>query len=154
MDLSRRGFFKGVAALFAGAVAAQLASCTTGPAPLAVAQEPIVEVVKERRVARWLHPGHINKYKHEILAHAVPQEVLTIRTPILADLKKISKELRKNSVKPTEFPTILTATEVEENHRIERVYIAKRFLPYSPDPLIEGITPTPDALLERGQPVG
>lgn len=134
VDLSRRGFFKGVAALFAGAVAAQLPSCTTGPAPLAVAQEPIVEVVKERRVSRWLHPGHINKYKHEILAHAAPQEVLRIKT--------------------SSFPTILTATEVEENHRIERVYIAKRFLPYSPDPLIEGITPTPDALLERGQPVG
>ena len=108
MDLSRRGFFKGVAALFAGGVAAQLPSCTTGPAPLAVAQEPIVDVVKDRRVSRWLHPGH----------------------------------------------TILTATEVEENHRIERTYIAKRFLPYSPDPLIEGITPTPAALLERGQPVG
>lgn len=80
MDLSRRGFFKGVAALFAGAVAAQLPSCSTGAAPLAVAQEPIVDVVKDQRVSRWL--------------------------------------------------------------------------PYSTDPLIEGLTPLPENLLEPGPRVG
>lgn len=130
MNLSRRGFFKGVAALFAGAVAAQLPSCTTGPAPLAVAKEPIVEVVKERRVARWLHPGSINKYKGDILAHAVPTELLTA-----------TRIVEKQKVAQTSID------------RIQREFVTQRWLPYSTVPLIEGITPTPDALLELGPPV-
>ena len=106
MDLSRRGFFKGVAALFAGAVAAQLPSCTTGSAPLAVAQE-----------------GRINKYKGEILAHAVPTE-------------------------------ILTATKIKRRNAQAYWYGVRRMLPYSTDPMIEGLTPLPENLLEPGPRVG
>jgi len=129
MDLSRRGFFKGIAALVAGVAAAQLPSCSTGgmtpavAAPIAVAQEPIVEVVKDRRVERWLHLDRINKYKGEILAQAVPAE-------------------------------ILTATKIKRRNAKADRYVAKRFFPYSTVPLIEGVTPLPENLLERGQPVG
>lgn len=125
MNLSRRGFFKGIAALAAGVVAAQLPSCTTGGAPLAVASEPkapwwkgvrvehtigpVIAKPNKNAVGWMLSPGNINKYKHEILAHAIPGEALAFGTTPL---------------------------------------------PYSLAPLVEGLTPTPAALLERGQPVG
>lgn len=134
MDLSRRGFFKGVAALFAGAVAAQLPSCSTGGMTPAVAAVPTPPKVTRatlrtirsdlnKNVVGWLHPGRINKYKGEILAHAVPQEMLT-------------------------------ATKIKRRNAQADGYVVRRMLPYSTDPLIEGLTPLPENLLEPGPRVG
>lgn len=92
MDLSRRGFFKGIAALAAGVVAAQLPSCSTGGMTPAVA--------------------------------AVPTPPKVTR----ATLRKIRSDLNKN--------------------------VVRRMLPYSTDPLIEGLTPLPENLLEPGPRVG
>lgn len=118
MNLSRRGFFKGVAALVAGVTAAQLPGCTTGAAPAVAAQPKKPTLADLKKISAELRTNagtfasvRINRYKGDILAHAVP-------------------------------------TELYGNAAIQRTYVVRRFLPYSPDPLVEGVTPTPTALHE------
>ncbi len=62
MNLSRRGFFKGVAALAAGVVAAQLPSCSAGgmtPAEAAVPTRPKVTRATLRKISSELNKNAV-----------------------------------------------------------------------------------------------
>lgn len=108
-ELSRRGFFKGLfgLALVAAVGKPEVATATVPPVSgLAIQmrerQKLLLDLATYGTVAIELTPGRINRFKGEILKHAVPFEMIT------------SHGWRR----------------ISGYERFDGTYIARRYLPY------------------------